>query len=42
MAFTPVAGDIQVTPGSTMGNANYDYLDTYRATRFTVHTNVAP
>jgi len=42
LSITPVAGQIVVTPTSTMGNASYLYLDTYTSTQFTVHSNVDP
>lgn len=40
--LTPAAGDITVTPAASLGSANSFWIDTYTATQFTIHTNVAP
>lgn len=42
LAVTPSAGDIMVTSMESLGNASFFWIDTYTATQFTIHTNVAP
>lgn len=42
LAATPAAGDIVVTPIKAWGNMAQFYIDTYTATQFTIHADVAP
>jgi hypothetical protein len=42
LSATPVAGDIMVVPIETWGNMTKFWLDTYTATQFTVHADIAP
>jgi parallel beta-helix repeat protein len=39
---TPVAGDIIVVPMETWGNMTKFWIDTYTATQFTIHADIAP
>lgn len=39
---TPVAGDITITPLATWGNMTKFWVDTYTATQFTIHADIAP
>lgn len=42
LAVTPVAGDIIVVPMETWGNMTKFWIDTYSATQFTIHADIAP
>jgi parallel beta-helix repeat protein len=42
LSYTPSAGDIMVTPTTSLGAASYWYVNTYTSTQFTIHLNVAP
>lgn len=42
LGVTPAAGDIVVTPIEVWGNMTQFYIDTYTATQFTIHADVAP
>ncbi len=42
LAVTPVAGDIVIVPMETWGNMTKFWVDTYTATQFTIHADIAP
>ena len=42
LAYTPVAGDIVVTPSTSLGVASKFWVDTYTSTQFTIHVNIDP